>query len=74
VGNGRLRLVDLAREHGLSAQAVRNYEEEGILPTAARTRLPVALKRHPPTLAPLTTDPATEAPAMCRGIHGEVSR
>ena len=30
--------MDLAREHGLSAQAVRNYEEEGILPTAGRTR------------------------------------
>jgi len=30
--------VDLSREHGLSAQAVRNYEEEGILPTAGRTR------------------------------------
>ena len=34
----RLRPVDLAREHGLSAQAVRNYEKEGILPTAGRTR------------------------------------
>ena len=34
----RLRPVDLAREHGLSAQAVRNYEEESILPTAGRTR------------------------------------
>ncbi|MER5951456.1 TioE family transcriptional regulator [Streptomyces sp. NPDC001904] len=33
----RLRPVDLAREHGLSTQAVRNYEEEGILPAAART-------------------------------------
>ena len=33
----RLRPVDLAREHGLSAQAVRNYEEEGILPAAERT-------------------------------------
>ena len=33
----RLRPVDLAREHGLSTQAVRNYEEAGILPTAART-------------------------------------
>ncbi len=30
--------MDLAREHGLSAQAVRNYEEEGILPKADRTR------------------------------------
>ncbi|MFJ3173941.1 TioE family transcriptional regulator [Streptomyces roseus] len=33
----RLRPVDLAREHGLSTQAVRNYEEAGILPAAART-------------------------------------
>ncbi|MEV6581879.1 TioE family transcriptional regulator [Streptomyces sp. NPDC051582] len=29
--------MDLAREHGLSTQAVRNYEEAGILPAAART-------------------------------------
>ncbi|MFB6836914.1 TioE family transcriptional regulator [Streptomyces sp. NPDC056361] len=33
----RLRPVDLAREHGLSTQAVRNYEEAGILPAAQRT-------------------------------------
>jgi DNA-binding transcriptional MerR regulator len=33
----RLRPVDLARGHGLSTQAVRNYEEAGILPTADRT-------------------------------------
>jgi DNA-binding transcriptional MerR regulator len=33
----RLRPVDLAREHGLSPQAVRNYEEAGILPVAERT-------------------------------------
>ncbi|GGZ91765.1 MerR family transcriptional regulator [Streptomyces echinoruber] len=33
----RLRPVDLARRHGLSTQAVRNYEEAGILPAAART-------------------------------------
>lgn len=33
----RLRPVDLAREHGLSTQAVRNYEESGILPEADRT-------------------------------------
>ncbi|MCK2217169.1 TioE family transcriptional regulator [Actinomadura sp. ATCC 31491] len=32
-----MRPVDLAREHGLSTQAVRNYEEAGILPAAART-------------------------------------
>ncbi|MDT0302616.1 TioE family transcriptional regulator [Streptomonospora wellingtoniae] len=33
----RLRPVDLARGHGLSTQAVRNYEDDGILPAAART-------------------------------------
>ncbi|WP_263101955.1 MerR family DNA-binding transcriptional regulator, partial [Kitasatospora sp. DSM 101779] len=32
----RLRPVDLARGHGLSTQAVRNYEEAGILPAAER--------------------------------------
>jgi DNA-binding transcriptional MerR regulator len=32
-----LRPVDLAREHGLSTQAVRNYEEAGILPAAGRS-------------------------------------
>ncbi|WP_138896820.1 MerR family DNA-binding transcriptional regulator, partial [Streptomyces chryseus] len=32
-----LRPIDLARGHGLSTQAVRNYEEAGILPAAART-------------------------------------
>ncbi|MWA15875.1 TioE family transcriptional regulator [Streptomyces sp. BA2] len=33
----RLRPVDLARGHGLSTQAIRNYEEAGILPAADRT-------------------------------------
>lgn len=33
----RLRPVDLARPHGLSTQAVRNYEDAGILPAAGRT-------------------------------------
>ncbi|MER7485653.1 TioE family transcriptional regulator [Streptomyces sp. NPDC126497] len=33
----KLRPVDLARRHGLSTQAVRNYEESGILPAADRT-------------------------------------
>lgn len=33
-----LRPTDLAREHGLSTQAVRNYEHDGFLPPAARTR------------------------------------
>ncbi|WP_419707321.1 TioE family transcriptional regulator [Promicromonospora sp. NFX87] len=33
----RLRPVDLAREHGLSTQAIRNYEDAGVLPAAVRT-------------------------------------
>lgn len=32
-----MRPADLASEHGLSAQAIRNYESAGILPIAART-------------------------------------
>ncbi|NKX85819.1 MerR family transcriptional regulator [Nocardia coubleae] len=32
-----LRPTDLAREHGISTQAVRNYEEDGCLPPADRT-------------------------------------
>ncbi|WP_067545245.1 MerR family transcriptional regulator [Nocardia crassostreae] len=32
-----LRPADLAREHGLSTQAVRNYEQDGFLPPAERT-------------------------------------
>src|SRR5258708_22751774 len=32
-----MRPVDLAREHGLSTQAIRNYEAAGILPAAERT-------------------------------------
>ncbi|MFF4657172.1 TioE family transcriptional regulator [Streptomyces sp. NPDC001381] len=33
-----MRPADLAREHGISAQAVRNYERDGFLPPAERTR------------------------------------
>ncbi|GAA1397515.1 TioE family transcriptional regulator [Kitasatospora putterlickiae] len=36
-GKRNLRPTDLAREHGLSAQAVRNYEQDGFLPPAERT-------------------------------------
>jgi DNA-binding transcriptional MerR regulator len=35
--SGHLRPVDLARGHGLSTQAIRNYEAAGILPGAERT-------------------------------------
>ncbi|SJZ89646.1 DNA-binding transcriptional regulator, MerR family [Marinactinospora thermotolerans DSM 45154] len=42
----RLRPVDLAREHGLSTQAVRNYEEAGFLPPAERS--PHGYRRYTP--------------------------
>lgn len=32
-----MRPIDLARAHGLSTQAVRNYEDAGVLPPAERT-------------------------------------
>lgn len=32
-----VRPVDLAREHGLSAQAIRNYDDAGVLPPTERT-------------------------------------
>lgn len=32
-----LRPIDLAREHGLSAQAIRNYEDAGVFPPTERT-------------------------------------
>jgi DNA-binding transcriptional MerR regulator len=35
---GQLRPVDLARGHGLSTQAIRNYEAAGILPVADRSQ------------------------------------
>ncbi len=31
-----MRTIDLARAVGLSAQQVRNYEEQGVLPPVAR--------------------------------------
>ncbi|MEV6123002.1 MerR family transcriptional regulator [Streptomyces sp. NPDC052077] len=41
-----MRPVDLARPHGLSGQAVRNYEAAGILPAADRT--PTGYRRYTP--------------------------
>ncbi|MEV4598991.1 MerR family transcriptional regulator [Amycolatopsis sp. NPDC049253] len=32
-----MRPIDLAREHGLSAQAVRNYDDAGVLPPTERS-------------------------------------
>lgn len=41
-----MRPIDLAREHGLSAQAIRNYDDAGILPPTERT--PTGYRRYTP--------------------------
>ncbi|EEP70123.1 transcriptional regulator [Micromonospora sp. ATCC 39149] len=37
MGRSSYRPADLAREHGISTQSVRNYERDGVLPPARRT-------------------------------------
>jgi len=41
-----VRPIDLAREHGLSAQAVRNYDGAGVLPPTERS--PAGYRRYTP--------------------------
>ncbi|GGZ24268.1 MerR family transcriptional regulator [Streptomyces inusitatus] len=71
-----LRPIDLAREHGLSTQAVRNYEEAGILPPAGRTPSGYRVygPRHATALrAFLALVPAhghATAAAVMRAVHG----
>ncbi|MFF3330611.1 MerR family transcriptional regulator [Streptomyces sp. NPDC002888] len=72
----RLRPIDLAREHGLSTQAVRNYEDAGILPPAERTAhgYRVYAPRHTAALrAFLALVPAhghATAGAIMRAVNG----
>src|SRR5437879_3050779 len=74
----RLRLIDLAREHGLSTQAVRNYEEAGILPPAERSPhgYRVYTLRHATALRTfLTLIPAhghATASAIMQAVNGGV--
>lgn len=44
-----MRPADLAREHGLSAQAIRNYERDGIVPPSVRS--PYGYRQYTPTHA-----------------------
>lgn len=41
-----MRPIDLAREHGLSAQAIRNYDAAGVLPATGRS--PSGYRRYTP--------------------------
>ncbi|QLH20469.1 TioE family transcriptional regulator [Streptomyces sp. Rer75] len=73
----RLRPIDLAREHGLSTQAVRNYEESGILPLAERSAsgYRVYAPRHAAALRTfLALIPAhghATAGAIMRAVNGD---
>lgn len=58
-----LRPIDLGREHGLSAQAIRNYEDAGILPSAERSES--GYRRYTPLHAQ-----ALRAFLALRGGHG----
>ncbi|MCM6775924.1 MerR family transcriptional regulator [Nocardia sp. CDC159] len=58
-----MRPIDLAREHGLSAQAIRNYDDAGILPPAERSAS--GYRRYTPLHAQ-----ALRAFLALRGGHG----
>lgn len=58
-----MRPIDLAREHGLSAQAIRNYDDAGILPPTERSE--AGYRRYTPLHAQ-----ALRAFLALRGGHG----
>ncbi|WP_433527417.1 TioE family transcriptional regulator [Nocardia pseudovaccinii] len=58
-----MRPIDLAREHGLSAQAIRNYDDAGILPPTERSQ--TGYRRYTPLHAQ-----ALRAFLALRGGHG----
>ncbi|MFC9788421.1 MerR family transcriptional regulator [Rhodococcus sp. NPDC127528] len=58
-----MRPVDLAREHGLSAQAIRNYDDAGVLPPTERSAS--GYRRYTPLHAQ-----ALRAFLALRGGHG----
>ncbi|MCC3331832.1 MerR family transcriptional regulator [Nocardia abscessus] len=58
-----MRPIDLAREHGLSAQAIRNYDDAGVLPPTERSE--TGYRRYTPLHAQ-----ALRAFLALRGGHG----
>ncbi|GAA1954713.1 TioE family transcriptional regulator [Amycolatopsis minnesotensis] len=58
-----MRPIDLAREHGLSAQAIRNYDDAGVLPPTERSD--TGYRRYTPLHAQ-----ALRAFLALRGGHG----
>lgn len=60
-----LRPADLAREHGISTQAVRNYEQDGFIPPAERTPsgYRIYTETHAAALRAYLASPHTGTPA-----------
>ncbi|GAA3452148.1 TioE family transcriptional regulator [Dactylosporangium matsuzakiense] len=66
------RPVDLAREHGISAQSVRNYERDGVLPPAERSAS--GYRRYTPVHAAALRAFLALVPAHGHAVAGEVLR
>ncbi|TYC07155.1 MerR family DNA-binding transcriptional regulator [Micromonospora sp. WP24] len=66
------RPVDLAREHGISTQAVRNYERDGVLPAARRT--PSGYRAYAPLHAVALRAYLALVPAYGYGVGAEIMR
>ena len=69
---GTRRPIDLARAHGLSAQAVRNYELAGMLPPAERS--PTGYRRYTELHATALAAYLALIPAHGYAIAGEIMR
>ncbi|MEV1083203.1 TioE family transcriptional regulator [Streptomyces sp. NPDC050211] len=68
----RLRPVDLAREHGISTQAVRNYERDGCIPLAERT--PSGYRTYTETHAAALRAYLALVPAHGYAVSGQIMR
>ncbi|WP_432991577.1 MerR family transcriptional regulator [Dactylosporangium sp. CA-233914] len=66
------RPVDLAREHGISAQSVRNYESDGVIPPAQRSAS--GYRRYTARHAAALRAYLALVPAYGYAVAGEVMR
>ncbi len=67
-----LRPSDLAREHGISTQAVRNYEQNGCIPLAERT--PAGYRTYTDTHAAALRAYLALIPAHGYAVSGQIMR
>ncbi|WP_245847977.1 TioE family transcriptional regulator [Lentzea kentuckyensis] len=65
-----MRPADLAREHGISTQAVRNYEQSGFIPPADRT--PSGYRVYTPVHAAALRTFVALVPAYGHALAGQI--